>query len=212
MAENLELGLRLGATVAPSYQRVIGGAERDVANLTQQQNIMSRSGQRHRRSILGTTAALAPYAFALGAAATAIAGPVKAAIEFESVMADVRKVVDFDTPEQFAAMGQDILQLSTRLPLAASGLGEIVAAAGQAGIAREELLKFTEDAAKMAVAFDISAGKAGSAMTGLRTIFALNQEAAVSVGDAYNHLSNNMDATASGLCSVSATAREAPAN
>ena len=33
---------------------------------------------------------------------------VRPAIEFESQMADVRKVVDFSTPEQFAELGADI--------------------------------------------------------------------------------------------------------
>lgn len=37
-----------------------------------------------------------------GAAAVATLGfPIKEAMAFEDVMADVRKVVDFDTPEQF---------------------------------------------------------------------------------------------------------------
>ena len=39
--------------------------------------------------------------------------------------------------------------MSTRIPMAADGIGAIVAAAGQAGIAREELLRFAEDAAKI---------------------------------------------------------------
>ncbi|MBG6249442.1 phage tail tape measure protein, partial [Candidatus Symbiopectobacterium sp. PLON1] len=41
---------------------------------------------------------------------TAMAGPIKQAIDFESTMANVRKVVDFDTPEQFKQMSEDILK------------------------------------------------------------------------------------------------------
>ncbi|MDP8642873.1 phage tail tape measure protein, partial [Serratia marcescens] len=52
--------------------------------------------------------------------------PINQAIEFESVMADVRKVVDFDTPAQFKQMSDDVLNLSTRLPMAAEGIGQIV--------------------------------------------------------------------------------------
>ncbi len=138
---------------------------------------------------------------------TAVAGaamvlPLKAAIDFESKMADVKKVVNFDTPQQFKAMSSDILQLSTVIPMSAAGLGDIVAAAGQAGIAREELLKFASDAAKMGVAFDMAGAEAGSAMTGLRTLFKLNQDQVVSLGDAYNHLSNNMDATARDMLNI----------
>jgi len=139
-------------------------------------------------------------AVALGAA---LYGLLQPAIAFESAMADVRKVVNFDAPEQFAQMGRDVLVMSTRIPMAAEGISAIVAAAGQAGIAREELLRFAEDAAKMGVAFDLSGQQAGAAMTGLRSIFGLTQDEAVSLGDAINFLSNNMDAKASDLLNIS---------
>ncbi len=41
-------------------------------------------------------------------------------------MADVRKVVDFDTAAQFRATSRAVLDLSTRIPMAAAGLGEIM--------------------------------------------------------------------------------------
>ncbi len=122
--------------------------------------------------------------------------PIKKAIEFESAMSGVKKVVNFDTPEGFKKMGKSILGLSTLIPMSAEGIADIVAAAGQAGIARHELLGFAQDAAKMGVAFDMSGKEAGSAMTGLRSIFKLNQTQVVLLSDSYNHLSNNMDATA----------------
>ena len=129
-------------------------------------------------------------------------GTIGEAVRFESVMADVRKVMDFETPGQFEAMGRDLRILSTRLPVTAEGLGAIAAAAGQAGIARHELLRFTEDAAKIGVAFDLGAREAGSAMTGLRNIFKLNQDQLMDLAGAYNHLSNNMDATAADMLRV----------
>lgn len=132
----------------------------------------------------------------------AMAQPIRAAIQFESVMADVNKVVDFDSPAGLKQMGDDLLKMSTRIPMASTGLGEIMAAAGQAGIAREELLRFTEDAAKMGVAFDLTGKQAGAAMTGLRSIFKLNQDQVIQLGDVYNHLSNNMDAAAAGLLNI----------
>jgi len=138
-------------------------------------------------------------AIALGGA---LYGLVQPAVQFESVMADVKKAINFDTPEQFEQMSKDVLLLSTRIPMAADGIGAIVAAAGQAGIAREELLRFAEDAAKMGVAFDLSGQQAGAAMTGLRSIFGLTQDEVVKLGDAINHLSNNMDAKAADLLNI----------
>ena len=118
------------------------------------------------------------------------------AIKFESVMADVRKVVDFDTPEQFKAMSGDILKLSTELPMAAEGIAKIVAAGGQSGIAREDLLAFAESATKMGIAFDITADQAGDMMAKWRTAFKMNQEEVVALADKVNYLGNTTAASA----------------
>ncbi len=124
-----------------------------------------------------------------------IAIPAKLAIDFESSMADVKKVTNFDDAG-FKVFSKDILDMSTRLPIAASGLAQIASAAGAAGIAEADLRPFVEDAAKMGVAFDISAEQAGAAMTGLRNNFKLNQDEVRLLGDAMNALANNMDAKA----------------
>ena len=162
---------------------------------------LSRAQQAQARNLENRSAYRAQMmdAVALGGA---LYGLVQPAVAFESVMADVKKVVNFDTPEQFGQMSKDVLLMSTRIPMAADGIGAIVAAAGQAGIAREELLRFAEDAAKMGVAFDLSGDQAGAAMTGLRSIFGLTQDEVVKLGDAINHLSNNMDAKASDLLNI----------
>ncbi len=92
-------------------------------------------------------------------------------------MADVRKVVDgLDTPEAFKAMTEQVRDLSTELPMSAEGIAEIVAAGGQAGIARDELMQFTDDAVKMGVAFDTTAEESGQMMAQWRTAFKLTQE------------------------------------
>lgn len=127
---------------------------------------------------------------------------IKEAIKFESVMADVGKVVNFSGAGELKAMGDAILKMSQEIPMAAEGLGEIMAAAGAAGIAKNELIQFTSDAAKMGVAFDMSGKEAGAAMTGMRSIFHLTQKEVVSLGDAFNHLSNNMDAKARDMLNI----------
>lgn len=162
---------------------------------------LTRAQQAQARNLENRSAYRAQMmdAVALGGA---LYGLVQPAVQFESVMADVKKVVNFDTPDQFGQMSKDVLLMSTRIPMAAEGIGAIVAAAGQAGIAREELLRFAEDAAKMGVAFDLSGEQAGAAMSGLRSIFGLTQDEVVKLGDAINHLSNNMDAKASDLLNI----------
>jgi len=141
----------------------------------------------------------------VAAIGAAFAFPIQQAIKFESVMADVAKVVDFTggaTGKEFKSIGQELLKMSTVIPMAASGLGEIMAAAGSAGIAKKELLQFTQDAAKMGVAFDMSGKEAGAAMTGMRSIFALSQKEVVGLGDSFNYLSNSMDAKARDMLNI----------
>lgn len=134
-------------------------------------------------------------------AAPFIAG-AKAAIEFESAMADVRKVVDFDSPAQFKQMGDDVIRMSTRLPMAAKDIAAIVAAGGQAGLARGELTRFAEDAVKMGVAFDSTAEESGAMMAKWRTSFRLTQDQVVGLADKINYLSNNGPASAKQIASI----------
>ncbi|WP_051180002.1 phage tail tape measure protein [Selenomonas ruminantium] len=118
------------------------------------------------------------------------------AMHFESVMADVRKVVDFDSPQQFKDMQNDILNLTKTLPMTAEDIAKIVAAGGQSGIARKDLLSFAEAAAKMGVAFDITAEQAGDMMAKWRTAFKLNQTDVISLADKINYLGNTTAAAA----------------
>ncbi|HGJ5856481.1 phage tail tape measure protein [Arsenophonus nasoniae] len=142
-------------------------------------------------------------AAALGAGiVTAMAGPIKQAIDFESTMADVRKVVDFDTPVQFKQMSEDILKLSTELPMAADGIGQIVAAGGQAGIAKEELMSFAQSAVKMGIAFDQTAEQSGQMMARWRTAFRLTQNDVISLADKINYLGNNGPANAAKISEI----------
>jgi TP901 family phage tail tape measure protein len=129
------------------------------------------------------------------AAGTATAAPLvvatKQAMTLETAMADVRKVVDFPTPKAFAQMSDDILEMSTRIPMSAEGIAQIVAAAGRANVPRKELLGFAEDAAKMGVAFDSTAEEAGATMAKWRTAFALPQSGVVALADQINALTNS---------------------
>ena len=125
--------------------------------------------------------------------------PIKMAMDFESSMADVRKVVDFDTPQQFKEMQQDILQLTHRIPMAGKELAAIAASGGQLGVARQDLAAFTETVAKMSVAFDMSADEAGDSMAKLANVYQIPIAQIDRLGDAINHLSNSSPAKASDI-------------
>lgn len=126
----------------------------------------------------------------------AIGGPVRAAMQFESAMADVLKVVDFPTPDAFRQFERDLFALSRRIPLTVQELSEIAAAAGEAGFAADELLGVTEDAARIAVAFGTGAREASAMLAAMRQSYGMSREQALALADAMNHLSNNMASTA----------------
>ncbi|ENZ1877883.1 phage tail tape measure protein [Salmonella enterica] len=160
-----------------------------------------------QRELKGFQKEMGSLALGAAAAGTAILGalalPVNAAIGFESKMADIRKVVDgLDDKKAFAQMSDDILTLSTQLPMAAEGIAEIVAAGGQAGIARSDLMQFANDAVKMGVAFDTTAEESGQMMAQWRTAFKLTQEDVVVLADKINYLGNTGPANAKKISDI----------
>ncbi|SON55540.1 phage tail tape measure protein, TP901 family, core region [Hartmannibacter diazotrophicus] len=142
-----------------------------------------------RGSMIGAVAGAA-------ALATAMVAPVHSALAFESAMADVKKVVNFETPQAFADMKKQVLDLSTELPMTATGIADIVAAAGQAGMADRELAQFAEMAAKVGIAFDISAGQAGESLAKIKTALDLSVDETGKLADAINYLSNTSASSA----------------
>lgn len=129
-------------------------------------------------------------------------GLIKPAIDFESAMADVKKVVDFDTPDELQEMQNQIKELSKTIPLSLDGLAQIVAAGGQLGVAKENLAGFAETAAKMAVAFGTTADEAGQSMAKLSNVLQMPISEMNRVGDVINHVSNNIAATAPEIVEV----------
>lgn len=125
-------------------------------------------------------------------------GTVGAAMDFESAFADVRKVVDA-TDEQFGNMRNTIRQMSTQLPLASKDIAALFAAAGESGVATEDLKAFSEMAARVGIAFDMGAGQAGESLAKLKTQLGLSVAEVGDMADAINHLSNNMASKASDI-------------
>lgn len=82
-----------------------------------------------------------------------MAAPISSAIGFEESMADVRKVVDFDSKEELTSFGNEIKKLSREIPMSMNELAAITASGGQLGIAKKDLLEFTEVAFKNGCGF-----------------------------------------------------------
>lgn len=195
LLKTLKQAQKDGVITAASYKNAVAQINPEIERLTkaQQKYINQQSKLNGLQEGMRSHGA---NALQYAGMAYSVAQVADAAVKFESSMADVRKVVDFDSPEQFKQMGKDILDLSTRIPMAAEGLAQIVAAGGQSGIARDELLGFAEGAAKMGVAFDITAEQAGDMMAKWRTAFKMGQSDVVKLADKINFLGNTTAASA----------------
>lgn len=192
---------RQGSSELRRLQRQYDGLGETMSRIRRNQNQRGRidAAIQRNRSIRDS---LKSEILSTVAAVGVVSVPIKLAIEFESAMADVRKVVNFDTPEQAKAMERDILHLTRSIPMAGDELAAIVAAGGQSGVAREKLIGFAEDAAKMGVAFDMSAGTAGEAMATMSNVLRRPIETMSEFGDAINYLSDNTNSKAADIVNV----------
>ncbi|WP_457923704.1 phage tail tape measure protein [Wolbachia endosymbiont of Muscidifurax uniraptor] len=128
-----------------------------------------------------------------------LAAPVKVAIDFESAMADVKKVVKFvqnDTKDEALKFAKELKKLSREIPLSAAELAQIAASGGQLGIDKNDLMKFTTVVAKMTTAFDMSAEEAGNAIAKISNVYGIKVDGMENVGNIINHLSDNTAAKA----------------
>ena len=190
-----ELALKIAGKVDSSLGKACKQANDNLASIG---NAAKKAGK-IAAAAAGTAAA---------AAATLAVTSTKKAIEFESTMADVAKVVDGlrdengGLTESYYKMADSLLEMSENIPMTVNELGQIMAAAGQAGIAQEDLSRFTETAAKMGVAFDTTAEQAGEWLATWRTALNLNQSEVEALGDKLNLLGNTTSENALKLAEV----------
>lgn len=195
-SKTYELALKIAGKVDSSLKKSCLAAAKDVNTLSA--SVQKVSGKAAKAMATATSAAIT--AITVDAA--------KKAIEFESTMADVAKVVDGLRDENGAftksyyEMSDALLNMSKSIPMTADALGQIMASAGQAGIASEDLAKFTETAAKMGVAFDTTAEQAGDWMATWRTALNLSQTQVTALGDQLNYLGNTTSENALKLSEV----------
>jgi TP901 family phage tail tape measure protein len=221
MASNVthQLTVAIGAALSGSFSSVTSGATSKISKIGAAIKDMEKSSVLSARSIdklknrynsfLGSLnsrqAILQKRAFyrsqimdvvALGAS---LAAPINSAMKFESVMADVKKVVDFSASDGLEKMGRDLKNLSRTIPLSVEGLAQITAAGGQLGVAEKDLVSFTANVAKMSTAFDMLPDEAGKSMATLSNVFNIPITALTQLGDAINHISNNSAASAKAI-------------
>ena len=195
LGETLQNPLRMSRKRVGELRREYDQLGQTIAKINRKRSLVADL-QQQKQAHYDRRRAIKDEFWGAAGAVAGVAFPVKLAVEFESAMADVKKVVDFDTPKQFKEMEQDILRLTRTIPLAGAELAKITASGGQLGVARKDLPKFTETIAKMSVAFDMAADQAGDSMAKLANVYQIPIDQISKLGDAVNHLSNSSPAKA----------------
>lgn len=195
LGETLQNPLRMSRKRVGELRREYDQLGQTIAKINRKRSLIADL-QQQKQAHYDRRRAIKDEFWGAAGAVAGVAFPVKLAVEFESAMADVKKVVDFDTPKQFKEMEQDILRLTRTIPMAGTELAKITASGGQLGVARKDLPKFTETIAKMSVAFDMAADQAGDSMAKLANVYQIPIDQIGKLGDAVNHLSNSSPAKA----------------
>ena len=195
LGETLQNPLRMSRKRVGELKREYDQLGQTIAKINRKRSLVADL-QQQKQAHYDRRRAIKDEFWGAAGAVAGVAFPVKLAVEFESAMADVKKVVDFDTPKQFKEMEQDILRLTRTIPMAGTELAKITASGGQLGVARKDLPKFTETIAKMSVAFDMAADQAGDSMAKLANVYQIPIDQIGKLGDAVNHLSNSSPAKA----------------
>lgn len=129
-----------------------------------------------------------------GAAAVgAIGYAVKAAMDFESATAGVAKTVDGD----ITAIVEGLKEMSSRAPIAYEELAAIAEAGGALGVAKGDILGFTDVVAKLGVTTDLTSEAAATALGHLTTTLRLSGPDYEHFGNALVDLGNNGASTES---------------
>ena len=208
----LDLTIHIAGKMDKSLLAAINGTQSRISDL-------SRSVSR-----AGTMGLAAMGALATGTVA-AIASCTKEATTFENQMADVVKYVDglADATgrisdkvwtvgeggngqiyaQNYAAMKDAILDLSTQIPYTAEDLTRLAAAAGQSGKSMDEITGgFLKDAAMWGKAMDVSADQAGDWAAKWEVAFHMNHDQIMTLADQINYLGANNATTAAEIASV----------
>jgi len=139
--------------------------------------------------------------------AGALAVPVKLAVDLENAQADLRKVANFGEGEAGKKLALEFNQamrnFSENSPLSQVELFQIAGAGAQAGINTGELERYTKDAAKIKVAFDMNTEAAGNFLAKTRAQLNLDQNGVMQYADVINYLANTVAVTAPEVADIS---------
>ena len=131
----------------------------------------------------------------MGAALVAGFGAAtKAAVDWESNWAGVLKTVE-GSPEQLAAVEDGLRELARTMPLTHAEIAATAEAAGQLGVATDDVVDFTETMGMLGVTTNLSAEEAATALARISNIMGTSTKDVGRMGATIVELGNNSATT-----------------
>lgn len=137
----------------------------------------------------------------LKAVAESIKECINSAMKFESAIIGVYKTVDA-SPEQLKEITRGIRDLSTEIPASAEEIAGVAEAAGQLGIATDDILDFTRVMLDLGEATNLSADDAASALAKFANITKMDPGNYDRLGSTIVALGNNFATTESDIVNM----------
>ncbi|MGF9978673.1 phage tail tape measure protein [Viridibacillus arvi] len=128
-------------------------------------------------------------------------GAAKAAIEFESAFAGVRKTVD-TSEEGFKKLETGIRDMAKTLPTSASEIAAVAESAGQLGIAEENILSFTRTIVDLGESTNMTREQAATEFAKFANITGMAQKDFDRLGSSVVAMGNNFATTESDISSM----------
>lgn len=133
-----------------------------------------------------------------GVTAPIVAGAglvVKAAIDYESAFAGVKKTVDETATVSYQKLSDGIRQMAKELPASAVEIANVAEVAGQLGIKTEDILSFSRTMIDMGESTNLSAEEAATAIAKVANIMGLTSNDYSRFGASVVDLGNNFATT-----------------
>ena len=133
-----------------------------------------------------------------GVTAPIVAGAglvVKAAIDYESAFAGVKKTVDETATVSYQKLSDGIRQMAKELPASAVEIANVAEVAGQLGIKTEDILSFSRTMIDMGESTNLSAEEAATAIAKIANILGLTSDDYSRFGASVVDLGNNFATT-----------------
>lgn len=126
---------------------------------------------------------------------------VDASVEFESAMAGVAKTTDM-SDDELSAMGEEIKNLATQIPITTTELAGIVETAGQLGIEKDNLVSFATVMANLGVATNLTSEEAATMLARFANVTGMAPELYENLGSVVVALGNNFATTESEIVTM----------